>query len=730
MFPYQDKQVPLESRVQDLLGRMTLEEKFSQLRMNQDINGFLSDRSNTEENFPERFPKVFDPGRTSCCYLNARYDPKLINRIQEYIIHNTRLGIPLLVMSESVHGSMIEGATVFPQAIGMGAMFDPELVGRIASVCGKDSRAAGVRMAYAPDLDISQDPRWGRVEENYGEDPYLTGRYAVEYVKNLQAEGVSACPKHYLAHGTPESGINIGPVHIGEREIREKMLPPFAAAVQEGGAWAMMPAYSELDGVPLHASKKWLTDVLRGELGFDGVVSADFGAVHMLSRTHWAAQNALEAGMMAMKAGMDVEAPNIFGFGQELQAQFASGALPMELLDTSVARVLRTKFRLGLFENPYVPDPDQDPRRSEADKALAYQAALESVVLLKNDGVLPLKSGTKIALVGPNGKNAQLGDYTAPANMHNAVSLYDGLKAQGVDVVWEQGCSLTRKLDSFAAAVEAVGQADVAILAMGDTSHFFGGIGWGADGASATCGEGFDSHDLLLPPCQRELIRACAATGTPVVLVLYTGRPYAIAEDLPHCAAVVQAWYPGEQGGHAVADLLLGKENFSGKLPVSFPRSVGHVPCYYNHKVTARGIYCRPGTLEDSGRDYVFSDPSPLFRFGYGLSYSTYEYSDLRVKHLGGYDYQVSIKVRNTSQRAGTEVVQLYLRDDFCRMAPYVERLRGFARVALQPGEEKTVTFLLGQKDLSFINEAMQPEVEPGTFTVRIEEQKEVFTVS
>ncbi len=730
MYPYQDKNAATEVRVQDLLARMTLEEKFSQLRMNQDINGFLSDRSNNAENFEERFAKVFDPGRTSCCYLNARYDPELVNLIQKYIITHTRLGIPLLVMSESVHGSMIEGATVFPQAIGMGAMFDPELVGKIAAVCGKDSRAAGVRMAYAPDLDISQDPRWGRVEENYGEDPYLTSRYALEYVKNLQAEGVSACPKHYLAHGTPESGVNIGPVHIGEREIREQMLPPFAAAVQEGGSWAMMPAYSELDGVPLHANRKWLTEVLRGELGFDGFVSADFGAVHMIHRTHHAAQDGLQAGKMAMTAGMDVEAPNIFGFGQELLEEFASGKLPMELLDTSVERVLRVKFRLGLFDDPYVQDPATDPRRGEADRNLAYRAALESVVLLKNENeVLPLTAGAKIAIVGPNAKNAQLGDYTAPANMHNAVSLYEGLSARGCDVVWEQGCSLTQKLESFDRAVEAVRQADVAILAMGDTSHFFGGIGWGADGASATCGEGFDSHDLLLPPCQRELIAACAATGTPVVLVLYTGRPYAIADLLPHCGAVVQAWYPGEQGGHAVADLLLGNENFSGKLPISFPRSVGHLPCYYNHKVTARGIYRRPGTLENPGRDYIFSEPTPLFRFGYGLSYSAYEYADLQAEHLGGYRYQVSVKVRNTSGRTGTEVVQLYLRDDICRMTPYVERLRGFARVTLQPGEEKTVTFLLDEKDLSFINEQMQPEVEPGSFTVRIHDLQTSFAV-
>jgi beta-glucosidase len=377
-----------------------------------------------------------------------------------------------------------------------------------------------------------------------------------------------------------------------------------------------------------------------------------------------------------------------------------------------------------------VDETEAAQRRSRQDLQLAYRAAVESAVLLKNENsVLPLSAGKKIALVGPNAKTAQLGDYTAPGNMVGAVSLFEGLSARVSDLTCEIGCGQVTKRDSFDSAVEAVKQADVAILAMGDTSHYFGGIGWGSEDGVATCGEGFDSHDLLLPPCQKELIRACAATGTPVVLVLYTGRPYALTEELKLCNAIVQAWYPGEQGGHAVADLLLGNENFSGKLSISFPMSVGQLPCYYNHKVTARGIYRRPGSPENPGRDYVFAAPKALFRFGYGLSYSSYAYSNLEVKHLNGYCYSVSVDVENTSGRAGTEVVQLYLTDDRCRMSPYVERLRGFERVTIQPGERKTVRFMLDEKDLSFINERMQPEVEPGSFTVRIEELKAAFTV-
>lgn len=725
--PYQDPRLPEEQRVRDLLSRMTLEEKFSQLRMNDRVTAFLADDTLTADNFEERFSSVFDPDRAGCCYLSMDADPAMVSRMQQYILDHSRLQIPMLCMGESLHGSMMNGATVFPQCIGLGATFDPELVGNIAAVCGKDAKSFGIRMTYAPNLDISQDPRWGRVEENYGEDPYLTSKMAVAYVKNLQAQGVSACPKHYIAHGTPESGINLGPTHISEREIREQMLPPFAAAVREGGTWGMMPSYSELDGIPMHANRRWLTEVLRDELGFDGFASADFGAVEMLKSFQRVAADYAQAGEMALRAGLDVEAPNICGFGPELVEKFRTGQLPMELVDTAVSRVLRIKFRLGLFE----PEAQtQAERRTAEDLQLAYRAALESAVLLQNrDRVLPLDSCQKIVLVGPNAKTAQMGDYTAYRNLANGVSLFEGLSNRLTALTCITGCGITERDASFADAVESVRQADVAILAMGDTSHSWGGVGWGSETASATCGEGYDSHDLLLPPCQKELIRACAATGTPLVLVLYTGRPYAITEEIGLCQAVVQAWYPGERGGHAVADLLLGRENFSGRLPISIPRSVGHLPCYYNHKVTARGYYKKPGTPEQPGRDYVFSHPGALFRFGYGLSYSDYEYTGLSVAHLGGYRYQVGVTVKNISDRTGTEVVQLYLTDDFCRISPYVERLRGFARVTLQPGEEKTVAFLLEEADLSFINEALQPEVEPGTFTVRIGELKTTFAV-
>jgi len=455
---YQDPKASEDARVSDLLSRMTLEEKFSQLRLNGNIIAFAADKTVNEENFEDRFAEIYDPDRTSCAYLCFDADPRLVNRMQEYTLARSRLGIPMLFMGESVHGAMMTGATLFPQAIGLGATFDPELIGQIAAVAGRDCRSYGVRMTYAPDLDISQDPRWGRVEENYGEDPYLTSRLAVSYVKNLQQAGVAACPKHYLAHGTPEGGINLAPVHIGEREIREHMLPAFEAAVREGGAWGIMPAYSELDGIPLHANHHWLTEVLRGELGFDGMIVSDFGAIEMLYDTHRIAKLPEDAGEMALRAGVDVEAPDPIGFRPELTEKFRTGQLPMTLVDTAVSRVLRIKFRLGLFENPYLEEGKLQAMRGEADLQVAYQAALESAVLLKNqEDLLPLSPKQKIALVGPNAALSQVGDYSAPANMQNAVSLLESLSAQVPALSYEQGCGLVGKDESFAKAVEAVG---------------------------------------------------------------------------------------------------------------------------------------------------------------------------------------------------------------------------------------------------------------------------------
>ena len=731
---YRNPACPEADRVADLLGRMTVEEKFMQLRLETRIERLAADPAGRPP-----FPSLVHGLGASYC--TGCFDPEAFNRVQRFVVEETRLGIPIIMMGESLHGCMLDGATVFPQAIGLGSAWNTALMSEVAAAIGRETRAAGIVQTYAPNLDLSRDPRWGRVEENYGEDPFLTARLGVAYVRALQAQGVAASPKHYCAHGTPEGGINLGPVHAGERELRELYLPPFAAAIREGGALSLMPAYSELDGVPLHASRFLLTDILRGELGFEGFTVSDFGAVQMLHSFHRVAANPLDAGRQALGAGIDMEAPNRFGFGDELLAAIKAGEVPMEWLDTAVARILRVKFRLGLFEQPYAEPAARARLHAPATVALARRAAQETMVLLRNEGgLLPLSGRIgRVAVIGPNADGAQLGDYTAREATDRAVTVRQGLVARlGADrVSYVPGCSIAAGSDAdMSAAVAAAQAADVAILVLGDNSNYYGGIGWGDNGSqglkAVTCGEGFDLSDLSLPGRQQELLEAVAATGTPVVLVLMSGRPYAIGWAAEHIPAILQAWYPGEQGGHAVCDLLFGDANPSGRLPISFPRSAGHLPCCYNHKVSARGFYKRPGTPEVPGRDYVFSPPSALYPFGHGLGYTTFEYRDLTVEPAvaaPGGTVEVSVTVQNTGGREGAEVVQLYLTDDFSRITPFVRRLRGFEKISLDPGASRRVRFQLGPEDFAFVNEQMQPEVEPGTFTVAVGGQRGAFEI-
>lgn len=728
-YPYQDPALGIEERVADLLSRMTLEEKFAQMRLI---------RPTPEKCQAEHFDlSVLENNRhrIGAIYNASSMSAQVVKEIQDWVLENTRLGIPVAFHGESLHGVMHKNATCFPQGVGLGATFHPALMEKIATQIGKEARANGLTMTYAPNVDLSRDPRWGRVEENYGEDPYLTSRLGVAYVKGLQSQGVAACPKHYIAHGSPEGGINLAPVHCGEREFREVMMVPFQKVIMEGGAMGIMPAYSEWDGVPVHASRYLLTDLLRGEFGFTGVVVSDYGAIKMLHEFHKISATRTEAGKMALYAGVDVEAPSIIGFNAELQEQVRNGEVPMEWVDLAVSRVLRHKFAMGVFENPYADAEAMEQNRNAAALELARQAARESLVLLKNeDNLLPLSDSIgKVALIGPNADNPQLGGYTVREAIENTVTLRQALEERlGRDrVIFARGCSTAGGSDEqLNAAVEAAKNADVAILVMGDNSNYYGGIGWGdaeLDGKVAvTCGEGFDSHTLQLPGRQHELIRAVYATGKPVVLVMESGRPYAICWEKENIPAILQAWYPGEQGGYAVAETLFGDNNPSGRLPISFPRSAGHIPAFYNHKTSARGYYKVRGSKDNPGRDYVFETPDPLFGFGEGLSYTSFTYADLTVPETSkiGEPVQVSVTVENTGKRAGYEVVQLYVTDCVCRITPFVRQLKGVDKIWLEPGQKKTVTFTLDQEAFAFINEKMQPEVEPGEFLIRVGDQQ------
>jgi len=740
--PYLDPALDADARVRDLLGRMTLEEKIRQMNMGR-VTEFLKNGRVSMKAVREWF------GGTSIgCLQDPRLGPRVsaeaVNAVQKYLVERTRLGIPALVISECLHGHLSNGATVFPQAIALASTWNPDLVGQMAAAAAREARAVGVAQALAPDLDLSREPRWGRVEETYGEDPYLVSRMGVAYITGMQGEGpgidgqhLICTAKHYAAHGSPEAGINLAPVAGSERDLRALYLPPFQAAVTEAGVGSVMPCYSEFDGVPAHASKFLLTRVLREEWGFRGYVFADYGGVSMLRRFHRTAHNAAEAGKQAVEAGMDLEAPGEYAYGERLLGLVRKGEVGVELIDRAAARILRAKFLAGLFENPYA-NAAKAARvvHCAAHRRLARRIAQESIILLKNEKkLLPLAPDIgAIAVIGPNADLAQLGDYAKPKD--DDVTPLRGIRravSRRTRVRHAPGCGMFGpSCEGLAEAVEAARQSDAAIVVIGGTSIALAGTGWGSDTAASTCGEGFDRTDLKPPGVQADLVRAVHETGTPTVVVLVHGRPYSIpwmAENIP---AIVEAWYPGEEGGNALADILFGKVNPSGKLPISVPRSVGHVPAFYNHKPSARGYYGRPGRPEEPGRDYVFADPSPLFEFGHGLSYTKFAYSKLRIsprKILPGGRVTVSVDVRNAGGRTGKEVVQFYVNDVVSSITTPVKVLRRFAKIELEPGEKQTVSFTLTPEDLQLLDINMNHVVEPGEFEVMTGGLKRTFVV-
>ncbi len=712
---YKDPSASIEDRVSDLLGRMTLDEKFTQLTMIMDFKSII------ESIDAGTFPK---DGFASS-YISKYMPVEDIDRVQRYQIENTRLGIPFLMCGESVHGLMYTGATIFPSALGLGASFNTELVGEIAHTIGQEMRAVGVRQTYAPNIDISRDPRWGRVEENYGEDTYLTTRMAVSYVKAVQSHDVAATLKHYLAHGSPEGGINQAPTVVGERMVREEMLEPFRVAIQEADCMSVMPAYSELDGVPMHANRYWLSTVLRDEIGFKGYVVSDSMGIERIKTQHGVVETPLETGIAALRAGVDHEIPSAYGYNEELKQLVIDGEIPVEKIDTAVANLLRIKFRLGLFENPYV--RKDMPLHTPEFISLARRTAHESTVLLKNNGILPLsKDVRKVAVVGPNAAFPRLGGYTPKGPEEYSVALLDAMKNYlGEDrIVYAKGCNVTTQKD-LTEAIRAANAADVIVAVLGDNSSSWSGIGWGDDegGNYVTSGEAFDSCTLSLPPVQKELLRAMKETGKPIVLVLQTGRPYCIGEECDLSDAVLEAWNPGEQGGNAICDLLFGDVNFSGKLPISFPKSIGMLPCYYNYREMARSAYHSPEWPQLADIDKTKENPTALFSFGYGLSYTTFAYRDLKVE-----GDTVSVTVENTGDRAGKEAVLMYLKHHYCPITRPVKSLRGFKKIELAPGESKQVEFTITDDSVFYIDENMNRVVGTGKFTVMIGDQSVDFT--
>jgi beta-glucosidase len=671
-----------------------------------------------------------------------------MNAIQRVAVERTRLGIPIFVHEESVAGYLARDATVFPQAIGLAATWDPALVEQVAGVIRAQMLAVGARLGLAPVLDVARDPRWGRVEETYGEDPLLAGAIGTAYVRGLQTDdlrdGVVATGKHFLGYAMSEGGRNWGPVQLGPRELREVYAEPFAAAIRDAGMGAIMNSYASVDGIPCAGSRAILTDLLRGELGFQGAVVADYWSIPQLVRFHRVAADKGAAAALALEAGLDMELPSTEYYGAPLKAEVEAGRLPLEVVDTAVRRVLRLKFQLGLFEQPYVDAEAAEAHfQTPAQRALARRAAAESAVLLANDGVLPLGPQLRrVAVIGPGADDRRLlqGDYHYPAHQEiiylapkrdedpNLIGAEDftpqaggayapgphftphvtplsGLRVAlgtGVELLHARGCDvLGDDRSGFDAAVDAARAAEVAVVVVAGKSGLHRPV---------TVGEANDATSLELTGVQAELVEAVAATGTPLVVVVLSGRMHALERVAARANALVMLFPPGEEGGGGLADVLTGAVSPGGRLPVSLPRSAGQVPIHAGYRAGG-------GRAMFFG-DYTDSPATPLYAFGHGLSYTSFAYEGLAVRGTTTREaVVVSLVVRNTGARAGDEVVQLYMRDEVASTARPDRMLVGFARLALAPGQARAVTFTVHPSRLAFYDPQMRFVVEPGAFS-------------
>jgi beta-glucosidase len=665
--------------------------------------------------------------------MSPRKSAILRNGVQRYQKEKTRLGIPALFMGEALHGFMESGSTSFPQAIGLASTWDPELVKQVFTAAGDEAGSRGADQVFTPVLDLARDPRWGRTEETYGEDPYLVSRMAVAAVTGLQGDifninrhHVLATMKHFAVHGQPEGGTNTAPGNYSERIIRENFLVPFEAAVKEGHVGSVMASYNEIDGIPSHINHWLLDKVLRQEWGFNGFVTSDGNALQMLVETHHVAATKGDAARLALSAGVDYDLSDGSVY-RTLLDQVKQGIVPESELDRAVARVLATKFRLGLFENPFV-DPDNAERttNSAEHRQLALKAAQKTLVLLKNDrNLLPLDLSKlkTIAVIGPNADQLHLGGYSRGPS--HGVTILQGIQDRvgtNAKVVYAEGCRFTNKhqdwhgwfdndvelvdpktqADKIKEAVEVAKSADVAILVVGENEST-NREAWAENHRGDR-----DSLDLL--GAQNDLVKAVVETGTPTVVLLINGRPLSINYIAEHVPAILEGWYLGQEGGAAAANVLFGDVNPGGKLPITFPHSVGDLPDYYNHKPSAN-------------RSYAFSTREPLFPFGYGLSYTTFKFENLRIEpkeiQPGG-TAKVSIDVSNTGSREGDEVPQMYIHQKIASVTRPVKELKGFQRIALKPGEKKTVEFTITPETLAMLNADMHKVVEPGDFEVMV----------
>jgi beta-glucosidase len=737
---YKDSELSVDDRVADLVGRMTLEEKAAQmlciwgqkktLLFDESGNVNLSNLECHFKNGIGQIARLSDSGTG----LTARQMAETANKLQKYFVEETRLGIPVIFHEEGLHGLAAKGATSYPQPIGLASTFNPGLLEEIYTAIAEDIRSRGAHQALGPVVDVARDPRWGRVEETFGEDPYLVAQMGISAVKGFQGDGkfrtkkrIIATLKHFAAHGQPESGTNCGPVNVSERLLRDTFLYTFREVIKKANVISVMASYNEIDGVPSHANKWLLKDVLRGEWEFQGYVVSDYYAITELNfrdeaTSHAVAKDKTDAALLSVQAGVNIELPDPDCYPQLIQL-VRCGTLDESVLDELVAALLKYKFQLGLFDDPYVdPEVIQSERKLEKERALALRAAHETITLLKNSGnalPLQLKKNSTLAVIGPNADRTLLGGYSGEPKYSTTV--LQGIKEKvgnDVHVVYSEGCKITvggswnedaitfpdpeEDRKSIARAVAVAQKADTVILVLG--------------GNEQTSREAWnkthmgDRASLDLIGMQNELVEAIVETGKPVVVVLFNGRPNSIIAVQARIPAILECWYLGQESGTAVADVLLGDYNPGGKLPISIPRSVGHVPCYYNYKPSAR-------------RGYLADDVSPLYPFGFGLSYTTFCFSNLQLERsLISVDgsTSVSVDVKNTGKRSGDEVVQMYIRDMISSVTRPMKELRGFAKVHLNPGETKTVTIPILPEHLAFTDINKEYRVEPGDFMILV----------
>ena len=738
---YQNPNLSIDIRLADLLSRMTLEEKVGQLLC---PLGWEMYEIHGSEVYPSgKFKQLIKERNAGMLWATYRADPwtkktlanglnpelsaKAGNALQKYVMENTRLGIPMFLAEEAPHGHMAIGATVFPTGIGMAATWSPELVKEVGQVIAKEIRSQGGHISYGPVLDLTRDPRWSRVEETFGEDPVLSGILGASMVDGLGGGNLSqkyatiATLKHFLAYAVPEGGQNGNYASVGIRDLHQNFLPPFRKAI-DAGALSVMTSYNSIDGIPCTSNYYLLTQLLRNEWKFRGFVVSDLYSIEGIHESHFVASTKENAAIQSVTAGVDVD------LGGDAYTNLChavqSGQIDKAVIDTAVCRVLRMKFEMGLFEHPYV-DPKiaaKTVRRKEHIE-LARKIAQSSITLLKNENsILPLsKTINKVAVIGPNADNRynMLGDYTAPQEDSNVKTVLDGIltKLSPSRVEYVRGCAIRdTTVNEIEQAIEAARRSEVVIVVVGGssardfkTSYKETGAAVAEEGSVSDmeCGEGFDRASLSLLGRQQELLESLQKTGKPLIVVYIEGRPLEKNWASEYADALLTAYYPGQEGGNAIADVLFGDYNPSGRLPISVPRSVGQIPVYYNKKAPRN-------------HDYVEVSSSPLYSFGYGMSYTTFEYSALQVVQKSARCFEVSFKVKNTGKYDGEEVAQLYMRDEYASVVQPMKQLKHFERFYLKKGEEKKVTFVLTEEDFFLVNYTLKKVVESGNFHLMI----------